>query len=364
MSTAEDLFSGLAVSLPKIPKNTPLIPMEKENDRSYLINLKTLMSDFNILGPVWQRSEGAWNSPDMKNYIMDLMDKKGMPVLEVIGDHYGYKSGGIKKRPVLIDGKQRLTTLIAFYNSNEITTPQKKHLGQRYFRIHEQDWSLFPTENDVIDYFHKLNKNRIPLNAQELRRAKYHNTDMIKFCDVVHQDHFLEFVKLFKPDKPEKALLNLNKRRHSEDMVLKILAVYYKPDFSKEFKLADDIITYVLPKPLETLQKDFTRCLNAFRVFYGSAKNRKDLDEASLKSDSKFLIPAIVGTIGKVFGNSLMSAKVKREPIKDILRDCWSMNAADLSTKLGFTFSAGSSSFHKNFITALQKRINVVMVKL
>lgn len=100
----------------------------------------------------------------------------------------------------VIDGKQRLTSLKRFINNeipatseedgetedklsgvyfNDLSTPELNEYKKHFWRYELQIQYVDTEDSQLIDtLFDRLNRNGEPLSGQELRRAKYHATEL------------------------------------------------------------------------------------------------------------------------------------------------------------------------------------------
>lgn len=148
--------------------------------------------------PSYQRPSDVW-SDTKKSFLMDTIIKNfPMPPI-FLHQHIDVTSG--KTIYDVIDGKQRLTTIISFIE-NKISLPDDfssdtfgdERLNGLSFKDLDNDelsewkkvfWKYELTieyvDTDQIEIvnniFDRLNRNGEPLTSQELRNAKYHNSD-------------------------------------------------------------------------------------------------------------------------------------------------------------------------------------------
>lgn len=155
--------------------------------------------------PKYQRRGDVWDEDRQAFLIDSILKNYPIPPIflhQVIDSETGTTIYNV------IDGKQRLTAIIKFIN-NELRLPEDYDVGAfGDSRLNAKKFS--DLEGDLIDFkkqlwkyvlsieyidtsdqdiinnvFDRLNRNGVPLDPQELRRAKYFNTLLIKLVDEV-----------------------------------------------------------------------------------------------------------------------------------------------------------------------------------
>lgn len=136
------------------------------------------------LSPKFQRNS-VWNN-QARSYLIDTI-LQGLPIPSIfIRQTIDPKISKIFKE--IIDGQQRLKTIIDFYNDKfPVKGPfaQKDYRGKFYSELSDKLKTVFisyeisvliiQSNNDglIYDMFARLNTNNMILNAQEIRNAKY-----------------------------------------------------------------------------------------------------------------------------------------------------------------------------------------------
>ncbi len=142
------------------------------------------------LQPEFQRRK-VWPKP-AKSYLIDTV-MRGLPMPEVFA--YKERSGGL----AVIDGQQRLSTIIEFANGilhawtggkvmtlEDLDEEQKENvLNYRIVVRVINSWDLFV----VKDIFVRLNRHVVALNAQELRHAKA-EAKIVRMAEELSADAF------------------------------------------------------------------------------------------------------------------------------------------------------------------------------
>ncbi|MBB3109098.1 hypothetical protein FHS18_001150 [Paenibacillus phyllosphaerae] len=175
-----------------------------------------LLKKYNF-DPRYQRKDKVWGV-EKQSFLIDTIFKN-YPIPPIfLHQRVDTKTG--KTRYDVIDGKQRLTAIIEFIG-NMIPIPEdfsegdesKSVLNGKYFKdiegdvfsdFREQFWTyIIPveyldkvTEEMVDNIFDRLNRNGVPLNPQELRKAKYHNSHLLQVIEhLLKIDFWIERTK-------------------------------------------------------------------------------------------------------------------------------------------------------------------------
>lgn len=234
------------------------------NRNSTTINIATFWENFQLskynFEPPYQRPSEVW-SPSKQSFLIDTI-LKNFPMPPIFLHQHIEASTG-KTMYDIIDGKQRLSAILAFIR-NEITTPENfnsdnfgdDRLDGIFFRDLESkeisDWKkIFWRYELTIEYidtdqiqivnniFDRLNRNGEPLTRQELRNAKYHSTELYKLIkDLAKLDAFNPFFKK----------IQINRLEHHEIITELFLALFKDSVLSgdnqdtidQEFELCDD----------------------------------------------------------------------------------------------------------------------------
>lgn len=171
------------------------------NRNSNNINIATFWENYNLkkydFSPSYQREGDVWTEIE-KSYLIDTI-LKNFPMPPIfLHQHIDNQSG--KTLYDVVDGKQRLSAIISFLN-NEIAVPENfsedgfgdKCLEGLFFtdfdKPENSDWKkllwkyeitieyIETDDSSVVNHiFDRLNRNGEPLTYQELRKAKYGNT--------------------------------------------------------------------------------------------------------------------------------------------------------------------------------------------
>ena len=150
-----------------------------------------------VLTPRFQR-RGVWN-PRAKSYLIDTI-VKGLPIPIIFLRDQTPKLGTIDHKREVVDGQQRLRTLISYIDSTflrdykpdrdefQVMAIHNPELANRNFwelpaelrqRILDYEFSVHVLssgvdDREVLSIFARMNSTGVKLNPQELRNAEYH----------------------------------------------------------------------------------------------------------------------------------------------------------------------------------------------
>lgn len=136
-----------------------------------------------IINKDYQRSPGIW--PDTaKSYFIDTI-LEGFPYPQIYLYHNYDKE---RKKPFseVIDGQQRLTTILEFSrNEFKLTKESKKYKGLKFEQLDEEMQEKFlkssveaglivsGNRSEVLEMFRRMNSYTTPLNPSEKRNARF-----------------------------------------------------------------------------------------------------------------------------------------------------------------------------------------------
>lgn len=263
------------------------------NRNSTKINIATFWENHKLekynYSPKYQRSGDVW-SDEKKSFLIDSI-LKNFPIPPIFL-HQKISSDG-KTSYDVIDGKQRLTSIIEFLE-NKISLPSNfsedsfgdEKLNELLFSDLNKDeftewkkafWRYELTiENIDADsnlygghlienIFDRLNRNGEPLTRQELRKAAYHASDLYQLITDISQNECL------------KSLLNSVDRKRFEDheIISELLFTQYESQIiaGDNYNLLDD--KYKKYSCDETFSKSISYLKNEF---FEITKYLKDLD--------------------------------------------------------------------------------------
>ncbi len=158
------------------------------------------------LRPDFQRKE-VW-SDAAKVMLIDTI-VSGVPMPKVF---LATEIRGGKTHRVVIDGQQRLSTILAFLRDEfPLSPPYEGPLqGKVFSQFTEDEANNFlsykidfneavnPTDREIREVYARVNKYTVPLNKQELRRADYPG-DFLNVSEELAVHPYLEDAKIFSP---------------------------------------------------------------------------------------------------------------------------------------------------------------------
>ncbi len=182
------------------------------------INIATFWENYQLgkynFEPDYQRPSDVW-AYSKKSFLIDTI-LKNFPMPPIfLHQHIDTDTG--KTIYDIIDGKQRLTTIISFIK-NEVSIPddfsndtygdemlnglffedfEKKALSEWKKIFWKYELTIEYIDTDQIDIvnniFDRLNRNGEPLTNQELRNAKFHNSDFYKLIEKCSRLSFWDY---------------------------------------------------------------------------------------------------------------------------------------------------------------------------
>jgi hypothetical protein len=146
-----------------------------------------------VLNPKFQRGP-VWAAP-ARSYLIDSL-LRGYPIPKLLLRTSVDRDSRRTIRDV-VDGQQRLRTIIDFAN-NKLVLGSKAgdYKGKRYSDLEDEEKDAFlaykltceqlinASDEDVLEVFLRINSYAVPVNAAELRNARFDNdfTSMVKEC--------------------------------------------------------------------------------------------------------------------------------------------------------------------------------------
>ncbi|MBV9030287.1 MAG: DUF262 domain-containing protein [Pseudonocardiales bacterium] len=137
-----------------------------------------------ILNPKFQRGP-VWASP-ARSYLIDSI-LRGYPIPKLLLRTSVDRDSRRTIRDV-VDGQQRLRTIIDFAGNKLILGPKAaEYKGQRYADLEGEEKDAFlaykltceqlinASDEDVLEVFLRINSYAVPVNAAELRNARFDN---------------------------------------------------------------------------------------------------------------------------------------------------------------------------------------------
>lgn len=135
-----------------------------------------------VLNPEFQR-KGVW-SPAARTFLIDtILNRMPIPKIFLRSSINLETKQSVRE---VVDGQQRLRTIIDFANNKFVLTNRSKHYrGFRYESLTDEDKEKFlfymlsvdqligASDDDVLEVFARLNSYSVKLNAPERRHAEY-----------------------------------------------------------------------------------------------------------------------------------------------------------------------------------------------
>lgn len=301
------------------------------------------------LDPEFQRNQ-VWKPEQKRELIESLLMGIPIPVIYVFENEQGIKQ--------IVDGRQRITTIIDFMNNKfalkDLTMlldfDNKKFADlEPIYRSKLERYQLFvyviepPTPERVkYDIFDRVNRGGTQLNNQEMRNALYYG----------------QATKLLKELAATEAFLNATgraispKRMRDQYVILRFLAFYLlrKKQLSFEYKSnLDDFLAAAMKwlnragqNDLDNLKEIFTKAMNlsykllgedAFR-FEVTNVNRRPINMALFESISYFF------AVSDIDESNKSNVRVSLEQLKDTFdKSIASTGRVDTTSGVNYRFS-------------------------
>lgn len=204
-----------------------------------------------IVRPFFQRRQ-VWNNADKERFIDTIL--KGYPFPEIFIAEGKREGKGTRREKLLVDGQQRLSTTIAYFQgSDELlyrTVPRFQSLTEDQktafldYVVAVRD--LGTASNEVIrEIFNRINSTDYNLKTMEILNAMYSGAYK-QFCEQLSRDPFFERHKVF-PEAYKRRMMDVN---FCVILVTTLLSGYYKRDernkeylerYNEEFPQVDTI---------------------------------------------------------------------------------------------------------------------------
>lgn len=300
--------------------------LKRKYDRAVNGNLENAL----ILSPYYQRYDGIWSLKDKSLFIESIILNIPIPSI--------YLSEDSKGNLIVIDGRQRLSTLFEFMDEKkgfklhglsilrELNGYKfSKLLGDKEkFRSKIEDRSLHiaklrygTDETFIIETFERVNTKGAKLNAQEIRNAIHHGKSTELLNDI--SDYYCGENRII--DK---------KRMKDKYIVLRYFAMqfFYNSiceNKNVDFKSISDYLSKIMIKINSFNNEDIEELRKNFIIIYDRAKSI--FKEKAFRLDEKLPINMILFEMTLIIVNELKN-KTDKEII-DTFNSYLNWNAVD-----------------------------------
>lgn len=183
--------------------------MEWERDRKKIVDLYEMYRKGDLqLQPFFQRNL-VWTQKAKSQFIESIL--LNLPISEVY--LYEDKSGQLS----VIDGQQRLSTIFHFIDEKfcldgleklEVLNGKDIHFDENStfmnFYIYFVKMDKNVSREEIIDTYSRINRYTVNLNAQELRRAVYSESDFLQLSEILAELEFFQYGRFFTERKRER----------------------------------------------------------------------------------------------------------------------------------------------------------------
>ena len=216
------------------------------------------------LQPFFQRNL-VWTDKAKSQFIESIL--LNLPISEVY--LYENEQGALS----VIDGQQRLSTIFYFlekkfklkglekleeYNGKDADFDQ---IGKfKNFDIYFVKIDKDVSRGEIIDTYSRINRYTVNLNAQELRRATYSDSDFLKLSEELSELEFFEYGRFFTTRKRE--------RMNDIEFVSELLACMLKGIQDKKNKLDDFYRDYAHIEQYEVYKNNFQEIISDIEAIF------------------------------------------------------------------------------------------------
>lgn len=231
-----------------------------------------------ILQPFFQRNL-VWTDKAKSQFVESIL--LGLPISEV----YLYEDEtGILS---VIDGQQRLSTIFHFIDKefklkdlekldelNDLDATFDKIDALKAFKIYYVKIAKDVSRAEIIDTYSRINRYTVNLNAQELRRATYSESDFLQLSEELAQLEFFQYGRFFTDRKRE--------RMNDVEFISELLACQLEGIQDKKNKLDYFYNDYMKMDEYDNIKREFISIINeiesifAFPNYFINEKKKYD----------------------------------------------------------------------------------------
>lgn len=301
-----------------------------------ILKVKDIIKKY-VIDPEWQRNCNIWSNRTIETYIKDILDGRPMPPILALQS----KTAG----NVVIDGKQRICTLMDALDNSDFTMDEKKQIRNYEYNVDHYSDNLFKKDSSdiidtqkIVDFFYKTNSLGTRPNGQEIRRALHYNRPYIKYVKKEKTSaRFKKFLDQF--GLADHVVNQIGLRFMDEEFILKTLAFYYTQDFNKSpytNKIIDQVVS---KKSQKNLEESMQTVLEMFAALYDDSDLPKQIN---FLRKYKGVMPIILGLLSQY---EVEDIHKHRHKIGEFLNHFWFMRHDEIAQRFDFTFNSGSGFY-------------------
>jgi hypothetical protein len=175
-----------AAELTPAPTSEKMRPMQIRDNNYSIAEIKEMIDRRDLhVNKDYQRGAGLWPSAPRSYFIDTIIG--GFPFPKIYFYEYLPRGEGAQTRlrREIVDGQQRVTTIVAFLNDEFALSPSHQYGGQKFSQLDEDVQQAFmsytvsvdvirdASQAEIVEMFRRMNAYTLPLNDAEKRHSAY-----------------------------------------------------------------------------------------------------------------------------------------------------------------------------------------------